>query len=186
MKGEQAHRHLYLSPWWCYNPLQWDTASSRALPAARKQALTCSNIPNCSLLSWQCISHVSQEGYLKIQSQLFSSQIFSTSFVPDRNLLRTLLSSNNFFLLFWVGTADFRLQSKVTRQNAIPNNYRSPLPLPAGLSLLPDTTALKLLSIVLCSEYPFKVSPEGTEQNTSCFSLCWSVRGFSFNYCPWS
>lgn len=213
-----------------------DTAGSRALPAATGQALTCSNIPNCSLISWLCISQVLPRGIFEVPSQLFWWQIFSTSFVPDRNLLRTLLSSNNFFLLFWIGTADFRLHSKVTRQNAVLNHYRSPLPVPAGLSLLPDITELKLLSILLCSEYPsspplvfigsllvspwcsplqnfgssqnktrgeseprvckrdgeiqnwalhvsqFKVSQEGTEQNTSCFSLCWSARDFSC--CP--
>lgn len=48
----------------------------------------------------------------------------------------------------------FRLHSKVTGQNAVPSQYRSPLPVPAGLSLLPDTTGLKLLSILIHSEYP--------------------------------
>lgn len=47
----------------------------------------------------------------------------------------------------------FRLHSKVTQQNAIPNHYRSPLPVAAGLSLLPDATGLKFLSILLCSKY---------------------------------
>lgn len=50
----------------------------------------------------------------------------------------------------------FRLYSKVTRQNAIPDYCRSPLPISAGHSMLPDITGLKLQAIhPLCSEYPF-------------------------------
>lgn len=159
--------------------------------------LTVPSSPGCAFLKYHW------EGYLKIQSQPFLWQIFSTSFVPVRNLLETLLSPSNFFFpilsryswhekkewwdkqcleqsdllreaehsfcgvgwCFLLCESDenslvlflhclFRLHSKVTRQNAIPNHYRSPLPVPAGLSLLPDTRGLKLLSSLLCSEYP--------------------------------
>lgn len=65
-----------------------------------------------------CISQ-----YLKIQNQLFSWQIFSTSLVPVRNLLRTLLSPSNFFLLFWVGTVD--MGKRKDRGNSLMAVYRN-------------------------------------------------------------
>ncbi|OPJ73665.1 hypothetical protein AV530_005975 [Patagioenas fasciata monilis] len=43
----------------------------------------------------------------------------------------------------WIPT----LYSKVTRQNAIPDYCRSPLPISTGHSMLPDSTGLKLQSI---------------------------------------
>lgn len=51
---------------------EWDTAGSTALPAAKGvQALTCSNILNCSLISCLCISQVPPRGIFEDPKSTF-------------------------------------------------------------------------------------------------------------------
>lgn len=107
--SQRGNKHTDICSWaHGYNPLQSGIQLVAELfllqqdrPSLAATFLTVPSSPGCAF-------PMPPRGIFEDQSQLFSWQIFSTSFVPVRNLLRTLLSPSNLFFLFWGGTAEMR------------------------------------------------------------------------------